>query len=217
MRIGTLGAGPMAQALATQWARAGHEVYVGARDGKKAAALAGRIGGAAGAGSLREAAAFGEAVLLAVPYTAVEDALTAAGAREGELGGRTLIDCTNPLDDKGAPIGIEGGRPSAAAHIAEIARGARVVKAFNLCTPAVWSLTPPVFQDGPLAVPLCGDDATALETVRALVRDMGCEPMDVGGLDHAGSQEAALAFLAGLWFRGIEPRTALAPVDRLFG
>ncbi|MET9295531.1 NAD(P)-binding domain-containing protein [Streptomyces sp. NPDC003077] len=216
MRIGILGTGDMAEALAGQWARAGHELFVGGRDEKKAAALAERLGTGARSGSLREAAAFGTAVLLAVPYPAMEEVLTAAGGPDGALAGRTLVDCTNPLDLTTGLL-LAHGKPSAAAHAAEVAAGAHVVKAFNLSTPAVWSMTPPVFADGPLAVPLCGDDAGALETVRTLVRDLGCVPLDGGGLERAGAQEAALSFLAGFWFRGLEPRTALPPVTVMGG
>ncbi|WP_328999325.1 NAD(P)-binding domain-containing protein [Kribbella sp. NBC_00709] len=65
MRIGTLGNGLMAEALAGQWVKAGHDVMIGGRDPERAAEVAKRIG--AVAGSLVEAASYGEVVLLAVP------------------------------------------------------------------------------------------------------------------------------------------------------
>ncbi|MYX54675.1 NAD(P)-binding domain-containing protein, partial [Streptomyces sp. SID8382] len=85
MRIGVLGTGRMADALGTQWARAGHDLFIGGRSRPKAQALAARIGHGARAGSLREAAGFGEVALLAVAYEGVEAALEAAGAAEGTL------------------------------------------------------------------------------------------------------------------------------------
>ncbi|MBT2398966.1 NADPH-dependent F420 reductase [Streptomyces sp. ISL-100] len=213
MRIGMLGTGNMADALGTQWARAGHDVLVGGRSADRAAELAARIGGRAG--TLREAAAFGDATLLAVPHDSVPAVLNeAAGADEGGDGGgvlrgRVLIDCTNAVGP-GFVLTTQGG-PGAAERIAA-ATGAHVVKAFNHCADSVWRLTPPAFADGPLAVPLCGDDERALETVRTLVRDMGCEPLAAGGLDRAVYVETATAFLIGLWVNGEDPRRMLPPL-----
>ncbi|GLZ15127.1 NADP oxidoreductase [Actinomadura sp. NBRC 104425] len=210
MRIGTLGAGNMADALATQWARAGHEVFIGARTPAKAEALAARIGAGARGGTLGEAAEFGEAVLLAVWWEAAPDV---AEAVADALDGKVLIDCTNPTGPPDFTLRTGGG-PSAAQRIADAARGgARVVKAFNTCHESVWRLTPPVFGGRPLGVPLCGDDADALDAVRGLVRDIGCEPVDGGGLDRAGLLEATTAFAIGVWAAGGDPAAMFPPVE----
>ncbi|MFI6034407.1 NADPH-dependent F420 reductase [Streptomyces sp. NPDC051315] len=208
MRIGIVGAGNMADALGGQWARAGHDVLVGGRDPGRAAALAERIG--ARAGSAREAAGHGtDAVLLAVPFAA---AVSVTSGLAGALEGRTLVDCTNPVAP-GFVLQTRGG-PSAAERIATAAPGARVVKAFNLCHESVWRLTPPVFDGRPLAVPLCGDDAAALETVRRLVRDLGCAPFDGGGLDRAALLEATAALLIGLWVgEGADAQAIVPPAE----
>ncbi|MGW0333331.1 NADPH-dependent F420 reductase [Streptomyces sp. NPDC003011] len=191
MRIGILGRGGMADALGTQWQRAGHEVVA-----------AGRSGG------LRAAAEFGtDAVLLALPYPAVVDVVGGLGE---ELRGRVLIDCTNPVGGPGFTLLTAGG-PAAAERIASAAPAARVVKAFNLCHADVWRLTPPVFDGRPLAVPLCGDDEPALRVVRRLVRDLGCRPLDAGGLDRASLVEATAALLIGLWVGQGADAQAIAP------
>ncbi|WP_189323462.1 NADPH-dependent F420 reductase [Streptomyces flaveus] len=208
MRIGIVGTGSMADALGGQWARAGHDVLVGGRDAGRSAALGERIGGRAG--SLRDAAEHGtDAVLLAVPYAAV------AGVVSGladALEGRTLVDCTNPVAP-GFVLETRGG-PSAAERIAIAAPGTHVVKAFNLCHESVWRLTPPVFDGRPLAVPLCGDDALALDTVQRLVRDLGCEPLNGGGLERAALLEATAAFLIGLWVgEGADAQAIVPPVE----
>ncbi|MEU6750503.1 NAD(P)-binding domain-containing protein [Spirillospora sp. NPDC046719] len=205
MRIGVLGAGNMADALAAQWARKGHEVRIGAREPEKAVALAGRIGGGAEGGTLREAAAFGEAVLLAVTHEGVEDALRQAGP----LAGRVLLDCTNPMEPPFERMKTEGG-PSAARRIADLT-GARVVKAFNTCPDTVWRMAPPEFGGRPLGVPLCGDDPDALAVARRLVSDIGCVPMNGGGLARARLLEATTAFLVGLWMAGEDPVAMLPP------
>ncbi|GHF59889.1 NADPH-dependent F420 reductase [Streptomyces griseosporeus] len=192
MRIGILGTGNMADALGGQWRRAGHEVVAGGRSA---------------ATGLREAAGHGtDAVLVALPWQAATDVV---GELAEELRGRVLIDCTNPVGP-GFRLLTAGG-PAAAERIAAAAPGARVVKAFNLCHEDVWRTTPPVFDGRPLAVPLCGDDEAALSVVRRLVRDLGCEPLNAGGLDRAGLLEATAALLIGLWVGEGADAQAIAP------
>ncbi|RJL22597.1 NADPH-dependent F420 reductase [Bailinhaonella thermotolerans] len=209
MRIGILGSGNMADALGTQWARAGHDVMVSGRDPGRAAALADRMG--ARTGTWREAADFGDVVLLAIRDHAVFDVLREAGP----LDGRVLIDVTNSL----AP-GFRLKEPagtSFAERVAAAVPRARVVKAFNLCHEDVWRMTPPAFDGAPLAVPLAGDDADALAMVETLVRDMGCEPVSAGPLDRAGLLEAAAALVIGLWLGGADARAILPPVEYASG
>ena len=203
MRIGIFGTGGMADALGTQWARAGHELLVSGRDRAKADALAKQFG--ARSGTWREAADFGEAILLALPAGRVPDML----AEAGPLAGKVLVDCTN----QPGPTGTEPppGTP-VAARIAALKPEAHVVKAFNLAPTEVWRMTPPVFGGRPLSVPLCGDDPGALEAVRTLVRDIGATPVDGGGLGRAALLEATAAFVIGLWFSGVDAQAVLAPV-----
>ncbi|MFB8076809.1 NADPH-dependent F420 reductase [Streptomyces sp. NPDC056013] len=206
MRIGVLGTGGMADALATHWVRAGHEVLVGGRDEARARLLAGRLGGTTGYGSLRAAAGFGDVALVALPYGAGE---TVVGELRATLAGKVLLDCSNPVGP-GFRLLTDGG-PSAASRLAASAPAARVVKAFNLCHEDVWRMDPPVFDGRRLAVPVCGDDATALTLVRRLVRDAGCAPLTGGGLDRAGLLEATAALFIGLWVgEGADVR-AMAP------
>lgn len=205
MRIGILGAGDMADALGTRWARAGHEVMLSGRDEAKVGAQAARMTAAAGAGALAgtwtQAAEHGDVVMAAVRQTGLRDALTAAGPA---LRGKPLIDVTNT-----APDAFDPARPLAR-QVAEIT-GAHVVKGFNLCHVDVWRMTPPVFGGRPLAVPLCGDHPGALASVRALVTDLGCTPVDGGGLDRAVLLEATAAFVIGLWFSGADAQAILTP------
>ncbi|MEU2022543.1 NAD(P)-binding domain-containing protein [Streptomyces sp. NPDC016469] len=207
MRIGVLGTGNMADALATHWVRAGHQVAIGGRDMHKAERLARRIGGGAQPAGLRAAAEFGqEVVLAALPFGAGADV-----ARElhAALEGKALLDCSNPVGP-GFRLLTEGGR-SAARRLASAAPGAHVVKAFNLCHEDVWRMRPPVFGGRPLAVPVCGDDETALARVRELVRDVGCEPVAGGGLERAGLLEATAALFIALWVGEGADAQAIAP------
>ncbi|MEU8758968.1 NAD(P)-binding domain-containing protein [Streptomyces sp. NPDC048659] len=206
MRIGVLGTGNMAEALATHWARAGHPVRVGGRDEGRARRLAARLGYGAEHGSPREAARFGEAVLVALPYG---PAAEVAGALRDELAGKALLDCVNPVGPGFRLLTADG--PSAARRLAAAAPGAHVVKAFNLCHEDVWRMDPPAFDGQPLAVPVCGDDPAALAAAHRLVRDTGCAPVAAGGLERAGLLEATAALYIGLWVgEGADVR-AIAP------
>ncbi|QFY10968.1 NADP oxidoreductase [Nonomuraea phyllanthi] len=209
MRIGILGAGGMADALGTQWARAGHEVMISGRDAATTAHRAARMtetarGAAVRAGSWAEAAEFGEVTMVAVRQAGLGDVLRAAGAA---LRGKPLIDVANAE----GPGGHDPARPIAP-MIRELT-GAHVVKAFNLCHVDVWRMTPPVFDGRPLAVPLCGDDPAALAAVRALVTDLGCTPVDGGGLERAALLEATATFMIGLWFGGADAQAVLPPLS----
>lgn len=209
MRIGILGTGNMADALGGQWARRGRQIKIGGRNVDRATAVATRIG--ASAGTIAEAAAFGEVVLLAVPYNAVPAVLSDAGA----LGRRVVVDCTNPVVPGRLTLATDGR--SAAERVADQAPGARVVKAFNLCHVDVWRMSPPVFAGRPLAVPLCGDDADAVGTVASLVDDLGCHPIKAGGLERAGLLEATAALAIGLWFGGEDAQAILPPLEFALG
>ncbi|WP_435281297.1 NADPH-dependent F420 reductase [Streptomyces koelreuteriae] len=206
MRIGVLGTGNMADALATHWVRAGHQVIIGGRDVRKAERLATRIGGSTKPAGLRAAAEFGQVVLAALPFGAGADV---ARDMHAALEGKVLLDCSNPVGP-GFRLLTEGG-PSAARRLAAAAPGAHVVKAFNLCHEDVWRMRPPVFDGRPLAVPICGDDEEALVCVRELVRDVGCEPVAVGGLEWAGLLEATAALFITLWVGEKADAQAIAP------
>jgi 8-hydroxy-5-deazaflavin:NADPH oxidoreductase len=119
MRIGIIGAGSLGSALGERLGRAGHEIMVGGGD--RAREVASRM--AAGVGSNSDAAAFGDVVVLAVPFAAIEAALDGAATE-----GRVLWSCGNALrhDLSGLAVGSDS---SAAEQVARQARGARVVAA----------------------------------------------------------------------------------------
>jgi predicted dinucleotide-binding enzyme len=128
MKIGVLGAGRMAEALVLHWLAAGHDVLIGGRTVPRARALAARLG--ARGGTLREAAEFGDAVLLAVLYAGIDATLREAGAEDGVLADKPLLDCNNPVEIERFTLDTEPGT-SLAEGIAAGTR-ARVVKGLNL-------------------------------------------------------------------------------------
>ncbi|MBF6227553.1 NADPH-dependent F420 reductase [Nocardia abscessus] len=215
MRIGIIGAGAMARALGGGWSAAGHEVLVGARSADAAGELAAAIG--ARAGTITDAAGFGDVVVLAVPVPALSQVLRAVGKL---LGGRTVVDCTNAFaPDASAPQGVTAfvlAEDAVAERIAAQAPGAHVVKAFNLCAAEVWEANGRIFDDRRLAVPLCGDDEAAVRAVAALAEDLGLQPIPAGGLHRARYLEALSVFTVGLWFAGHDARAMFPPLEAAF-
>ncbi|WP_274564940.1 NADPH-dependent F420 reductase [Streptomyces spiramyceticus] len=214
MRIGILGTGSMATALGGAWVRAGHDVRIGGRDVAAAEETARRIG-AAGHGTLAEAAAHGEAVLAAVPAAAAPEVVKRLA---GPLAGRILLDCTVPMapDDDGPALTTAGGGSSLAGQLARSAPQAHVVKVFGLVHESIWTLDRPRFEGAPLAVPFCADAPEAVRVTSALITGMGCTPLACGGLSRAGLLEATAVFAIGVWWSGAEvrpafPSPALAP------
>ena len=140
---------------------------------------------AGGRESVAEVAAHGDIVLLAVPAGAVDAALEAAGS----LDGKVVIDATND---------ISGERLSQAAHVAELAHGAKVVKAFNAFFAQMFEMATDL--DPPANLVLCGDNDGAKEILSGLIRDIGLAPVDVGGLDQAPNVEAFARMVVNLGY-----------------
>jgi len=170
MRIAILGSGDVGTALGNGWSAAGHDVVYGSRSPEKQA------GGDRKFDTMRGAIAHGEVVVLAVPWDAVQSVLSA-----NNLSGKILIDCTNPIAP-GFELAV-GCTTSAGEEVAKLAKGARVVKAFN--TTGFGNMREPRFGNTRLTMFYAGDDEAAKETVRRLIGDIGFEPIDAGPLKNA--------------------------------
>jgi predicted dinucleotide-binding enzyme len=174
------GAGNIGAPIARRLAAKGHLVTIGfGRDIARLRSLAAEISGAIGTDA-------GEAdvVVLAVPWGAAQTALASAG----NLAGKVIWDCTNPLlpDLGGLAIGTTD---SGGEQVARWAPGARVVKGvppfadLMRSAGAVGPLAPAGMP--PPAVFVCGDDAASRAVVLGLVADIGAQPVEAGALDVA--------------------------------
>jgi hypothetical protein len=209
MVIGILGTGAMASALAEAWTRAGHTVLLGGRSGERARAVAERIGGGVEAASPSAVVQRGEVVVVAVAWEGIDGILAMAGASDGAFEGKTTIDCTNAVDYASGMLKPQSG--SAVQHVAEIAEGARVVKALHLFAGTSWLSSSP--SQPVRTVAMCGDDRGALDTASRLVRDLGGTPAVIGGLDHARQLEDVAGFVMQLVAAGRNPVTAVPYVE----
>jgi NADPH-dependent F420 reductase len=180
MKIGIIGAGNVGSTLGKAWAKKDHDIFFGVRHPQdtKTRQLLQSIGPKAQAGTVPEAAAFAEVVVLATPWQGTEAAIRAAG----DLRGKTVIDCTNPL--KPDVLGLEVGfTTSGAERVAQWAKGAKVFKAFN--TTGSNNMADPVINGIRTVMFVCGDDKAAKPVVMQLATDIGFDAVDAGRLEQA--------------------------------
>jgi predicted dinucleotide-binding enzyme len=185
VRIGVIGAGRIGGNAARLLAGAGHDVMLSfSRDPERLADLAAAIGDRATAGEVGQAAQFGEAVLLSVPWALIPEAL----AQAGSLAGRIVIDTTNQFGPDGVQP-VPGGL-TAAAFNQERMPGARVVKAFSTLTSGFQASAAGRRPAERVVLFLAGDDPAARGVVAGLIGDAGFAPADIGTLAQAGPMEA---------------------------
>jgi predicted dinucleotide-binding enzyme len=180
MKIGIIGAGNVGGTLGRRWARAGHDIMFGVRNlqDPELADLVKEAGKHAHVASVKEAAQSGEVVVLATPWPAAHDAVQNAG----NLSGKVLLDCTNPIKPDLSGLEI-GHTTSAGEQVASWAPGARVVKIFN--TTGFKNMENPRYPESPATMFYCGDDDAAKRTAHLLASDLGFDPIDAGTLTIA--------------------------------
>ncbi|MCK4287098.1 MAG: NAD(P)-binding domain-containing protein [Candidatus Lokiarchaeota archaeon] len=93
MKIGIIGTGSMGKGLGFIWAQKNHEIIFGSRDPVNAEKLASRSAANVSGGTYKDAAQFGDVIVLAVPWSAVKETIQILG----DLTGKIIIDCTNAV------------------------------------------------------------------------------------------------------------------------
>ncbi|MFE0174724.1 NADPH-dependent F420 reductase [Streptomyces sp. NPDC059002] len=187
MRIGLLGTGNVARALAHRWRAAGHDVLLGSRHPEERKDIGLPVAG------LGETAAHADVLVNATPGNVSVELLRSIGAQA--LDGMLLIDVGVGLTDDYTELSHPNS--SLAEHIQEAFPRTRVVK--TLCTMDSTAMIAPDDLEGPSTVFLSGDDAGAKRTTGRLLTDLGWAPsaqLDIGGIVTARGQEHfALLFM----------------------
>jgi predicted dinucleotide-binding enzyme len=176
-KIGIVGSGQVGGALGAVWVKAGHEVMFSSLNIEHDRALAARLGANARAGTPREAAAFGEVVMISVPYRALPEV---GKDLAGLIKGKVVIDTCNPFVSRDGEIATWAREKGAGLASAELLPGARLVRAFNAIGAARMGSAHE--QPGRIGMPIAGDDAQAIAVASRLIRDIGYEPVLIGGL-----------------------------------
>jgi 8-hydroxy-5-deazaflavin:NADPH oxidoreductase len=177
MNIAILGAGSVGQALGLGWAKHGHQVHFGLKDPADDRAAALRSKNRVMVATNAQAAAASDVLALCTPWNATKAAIESCG----DLNGKILIDCTNPLkpDFSGLEIGFD---TSGLERVASWAKGAQAFKAMNQIGSNL--MDGPTFQQGKPVMFVCGD-GNRKEVVLDLVRQLGFEAIDAGGSEIA--------------------------------
>ena len=189
MRIGIIGAGNVGGTLGRAWAT-GHEIMFGVPGptAPKMLELLKTTGSKAKAGTVAEAAAHGEVVVFATPWAATQDAVRKAG----DMTGKVILDCTNPLKEDLSGLAV-GQTTSGAEQVAGWASSKRVVKIFN--TTGFENMAQPSYDGTAITMFFAGDDPGAKAVAAQLAQEMGFDPVDAGPLTNARFLEP----LAYLW------------------
>ena len=149
-----------------------------------------------------------EILVLATPWPAARNAIEAAG----DIRGKTVIDCTNPIGEGWSGLTI-GHTTSAAEMVAQWAAGARVVKAFS--TTGTGNMADPLYGGQPITMFICGDDKGAKRIVSNLAEELGFDVADTGALATARYLEPmAMLWVHLAYAEGYGPDFAIKLVRR---
>ena len=189
MRIGILGAGEAAQAFGRKAIAAGNQIVFSNRRGPHSlSSLVERFGPLASAATPQEASQ-NPVVLLAIPWLNVEESLRSLPSWEGQI----LIDSTNGFQEDGI---VDFGESSSSEMVAQLAPGARVVKAMNAIFMENFRKEPE--SEGKRRVIfVSGDDSSATERIADLFETFGFAPVLLGTLREGGRMQGVGSTLAG--------------------
>lgn len=181
MPLGTIGAGHIGSTIGGLWIKAGHKVFFSNRHPEQLKDLVASLGPLAQAGTVPQAIAFGDAILLTVPYGAIPQIGRDYGAL---LKGKIVLDTCNAVSARDGAIAQEVEQNGIGVTTQKYLPGARIVRAFNTMSYMIFAKE--ANRPGAkLAVPIAGDDQQAVQVAAGLVRDAGFDPVIVGKLADA--------------------------------
>jgi predicted dinucleotide-binding enzyme len=188
-KIGILGSGMVAQALATGFLKHGFAVKLGTRDPAKLGDFVKKMGDGASIGSFSDAATFGNLIVLAIKGKKAKEALTAAG--HANLAGKTVIDATNPIDDALPVNGVLKffttldrslmEELQAAVPEANFVKGFSMIGAAHMVDPDFGGTRPTMF--------ICGNDDAAKAEASGIITSFGFDVEDFGAAEAARAIE----------------------------
>lgn len=185
VRIAVLGAGNIGGTLGRKWAAAGNQVTFGVKDPNrpKARALRADLGDTVKIGSVADALAAADVVLVAVPGDTVDELVQANAA---QLDSKIIIDAANRMGG--------GGPLNSLATFKSHAPQAQVFRAFNAYG---WeNFANPVYQGVQSDLFYSGPDGAPRQTVEQLIEEIGLRPIRLGDTDQADLVDSVLT----LWF-----------------
>jgi predicted dinucleotide-binding enzyme len=197
MRIGIIGVGNIGGTLARHFVRAGHEVAVGNSRGPDTLKdMVAELGERARAMTAEDAAAFGDVVVVSVPFGRYRELPTDGFA------GKVVIDTNNYYPGRdGRFEELDADRTTSSELLQTHLSGSRVVKAFNaIYWNSLRDLGRPSGDPLRIGIPISGDDQEAKRTVADLMDQIGFDAVDAGTLAEGGRnhQPGGIVYTTGL-------------------
>ena len=167
--------------------KAGHQIAISNSKGPQSLeSLISSIGANAKAMTVKDTVAYGDVVLLAIPWRKREELRSLPS---GSLKNKIIIDATNPYSESFELIDL--GNSTSSEEVAKELPGAHIVKAFNTLyfeTLGNGGLPSGREQDR-LVLFVAGDDAAAKKVVSNLIEDIGFKAIDTGSLREGGRKQ----------------------------
>ena len=179
-KIGIVGSGHIGGTVGILLAKAGYEVLYSSRHPDALKDLVKTAGLKARAGTIDEAIAFGDVIVLSVPLKAIPE--FDAKTKEA-LKGKIVIDTSNPYPQRDGAIADEAKKEPGGmgTFVARLLPGARIVRAFNTVYFEDLKKTKNA-RGEKIGIPIAGDDEEALKAASELVERAGLDPVVTGGL-----------------------------------
>lgn len=187
MRIGIIGSGNIGATAARLFIKAGHEVALSNSRGPETLKdLAGELGDNARVLTVEEAAAFGDVVLVAIPFGKYRQLPAHA------FYGKVVIDAGNYYPQRDGQFSeLDSNATTSSEMMSEHLQGARLVKGFNTIyyvhLASQGDITLPLEERR--AIFIAGDDSEAKETVAKLIEEIGFAAVDTGFLHEGGIRQ----------------------------
>jgi hypothetical protein len=179
-KVGIIGAGRMGGALGTALAKAGYQVMFSSRKPEELKDLVAGAGANAHAGTVEQAAAFGDIALIVVPYSAMTDIAKQVGPALAKK--PLVLDVSNPSPQRDGDAGTMALEEGPAEYLTRLMPGVKIVRGFNSIN--FMKIPNPVLPGGgKLGVAMVGEDAKAVELATTLARDIGFDPVIIGPLN----------------------------------
>ena len=175
-KIGIIGSGNVGGTLGVLWAKAGDDVLFSSRHPEELKELAARAGPHAKVGTPAEAAAFGDVVLIAVPYSAFPAIAMANGAA---MTGKVVLDASNPQPRRDGAVAEQAIEQGVGAYATSLLPGTRYLRAFNAIGMGTVAAKSGELGARGIGIPLASDDPEAIKVGSDLVRQAGFTPVVV--------------------------------------
>lgn len=175
-KIGVIGAGHIGSTIGGLWVKAGHQVLFSSRHPEEIKPLIASLGPLAKAGTVDDALAFGDVILVAVPYKAIPELAKQYGPK---FAGKIVIDPANAVGRRDGEDLLAETKAKGIGHTtASYLKGSAEVRAFNSMSSTYFAKEAHRAGD-PMAIPVAADDPRAVQVATQLVRDAGFEPVVV--------------------------------------